>query len=189
MPKKPSVTKLAAHFKNFMIELGLDLTDKSLKDTPIRVAKMYAEELAVSLHKEPPPIKVFENKGYDQMVVVNNISINSMCEHHFLPFVGTCHIAYFPNDVVIGLSKLPRIARHFSAKPQIQEHLTKEIADYLITKLGTEDIAVVIDAKHECCSIRGIRDSTSSTRTSYLGGRFRNVMREEFLNFINRNKC
>ena len=171
----PNKSKIAKHFKAIMEELGLDLKDESLKGTPDRVAKMYVDEFCSGLDvKNEPKIKVFPNdKNYDQMLVEKNITLHSMCEHHFVPIVGKCHIAYIPGNTLIGLSKLIRVANYFARRPQLQERLTQDIADFLKEKLHTEDVAVIIDADHFCCKIRGVRDATSSTVTNHLGGRFR----------------
>jgi GTP cyclohydrolase I len=173
--KKLRISKIEKHFTEIMKLLDLDVTDESIKDTPKRVAKMYFNEVFSSLHNKPPKITTFPNKGYDQILVEKNITINSYCEHHFVPFVGTCHIAYLPGSRVIGLSKLIRVAQYFSYKPQLQERLTTEIAEYLIKVLKTEDVAVIINCQHFCCKVRGAKDANSSTVTSYMGGIFRNV--------------
>ena len=181
---KPNKKKIAEHFAGIMTELGLDLKDESLKGTPDRVAKMYVNEFCSGLNEDnEPKITTFPNdKEYNQMLVEKNITIYSMCEHHFVPIVGKCHIAYIPGRKVIGLSKLIRVAQFFSRKPQLQERLTQEIAEYLSEKLGTADIAVIIDAEHFCCKIRGAQDPNSSTVTSHIGGKFLNgdVRRELF---------
>lgn len=178
--------KVSEHFRSIMLELGLDLNDESLKETPMRVAKMYVNELFGSLHKEPPQIKTFpNNEKYDQMVLMKDITVYSTCEHHFVPIAGKVHIAYIPGDRVIGLSKLVRVSQHFAAKPQLQERLTQEIGKYLSEKLKTESVAVIVDAKHFCCSMRGARDPNSSTITSYLGGVFREAeVRAEFFSLV-----
>lgn len=173
--KKPNKELISSKFAEIMIELGLDLNDPSLKGTPDRVAKMYINEFCSGLDLDnEPKITVFPNdKKYDQMLVEKNITIYSMCEHHFVPIIGKCHIAYIPGGKLIGLSKLIRVATFFARKPQLQERLTQEIADYLKEKLDTNDVAVIIDADHYCCRIRGVQDPTSSTVTTHLGGRFR----------------
>ena len=170
----PSKKKIATHFRAIMEELGLDLKDESLKGTPDRVAKMYVNEFCSGLDpKNEPRIAVFPNdKKYNQMLVEKNIVLHSMCEHHFVPIVGKCHIAYIPGSTLIGLSKLIRVANYFARRPQLQERLTQDIADFLKEKLDTEDVAVIIDADHFCCRIRGVRDASSSTVTTHLGGRF-----------------
>jgi GTP cyclohydrolase I len=178
---------IAFHFKKIMETMGLDLTDDSLKGTPERVAKMYIDEIFSGLNpSNKPKIALFENKyKYSEMLVEKNISFYSNCEHHFVPIFGKAHVAYISNGKVIGLSKLNRIVQYFSKRPQVQERLTIQIADELKRVLGTEDIAVFIDAKHLCVSSRGIKDDTSSTVTVYYGGAFQNEStRNEFLKYI-----
>lgn len=183
---------IARHFKKIMEELGLDLKDDSLKNTPQRVAKMYVNELFKGLKQENfPSISTFKNTyKYDQMLIESNIELNSVCEHHFVPILGRCHIAYIPNDEVIGLSKLNRIAQYFGNRPQVQERLTNDIFNKLKEILGTENVAVVIDAVHLCVKMRGIKDSNCETRTLQLGGHFRYdaSTRNEFMNCIPRMK-
>ena len=178
---------IAFHFAKIMETMGLDLTDDSLKGTPERVAKMYIDEIFSGLNPaNKPKIALFENKyKYSEMLVEKNISFYSNCEHHFVPIFGKAHVAYISNGKVIGLSKLNRIVQYFSKRPQVQERLTIQIADELKRVLGTDDVAVFIDAKHLCVSSRGIKDDTSSTVTVYYGGAFQNEStRNEFLNYI-----
>ncbi|MEJ6792753.1 MAG: GTP cyclohydrolase I FolE [Lacinutrix sp.] len=167
--------KIAILFKEIMNVLGLDLTDDSLKGTPKRVAKMYVEEIFSGLNPENmPKIALFDNKyQYNQMLVEKNITFYSNCEHHFVPIIGKAHVSYISSGKVIGLSKLNRIVQHFAKRPQVQERLTNQIANELKTILNTEDVAVIIDAKHLCVSSRGIKDETSATVTSYYGGAFK----------------
>jgi GTP cyclohydrolase IA len=169
------ITKIAGHFREIMLTLGLDLADDSLMQTPQRVAKMYVREVFSGLSpRNFPSITSIENKlGYNEMVTVKDISIISVCEHHFVTIDGRATISYIPKDKVIGLSKLNRIARFFSRRPQVQERLTKQIADCLTHVLETEDVAVSISAKHYCVIQRGVEDSESATVTSDLRGAFR----------------
>ncbi len=181
--------KIAFHFKEIMETLGLDLTDDSLQGTPKRVAKMYVEEIFSGLNpKNKPKIALFENKyKYDQMLVEKDILLYSNCEHHFLPIYGKAHIAYISNGKVIGLSKLNRIVNYFAKRPQVQERLSIQIGEELKSILNTEDVAVLIEAKHLCVSSRGIQDDQSSTITSYYSGQFKSDTKiQEFLNLINR---
>ena len=168
------ITVIQHHFAAIMEELGMDLTDDSLSGTPFRFAKMYVKELFYGLNpKNKPKLSVFENKyQYKKMLVEHNITIDSSCEHHFLPITGHAHIAYVPNKKVIGLSKLNRIVQYYAQRPQVQERLTNQIAEELKGILGTEDVAVIIDAKHLCVSSRGIKDDTSATVTTFYGGAF-----------------
>lgn len=175
------------HFREIMEILGLDLNDDSLKGTPRRVAKMYVQEICSGLKPEnKPSVSLFENKyQYNEMLVQKNISVHSHCEHHFLPIEGKAHVAYISNGHVIGLSKINRIVKYFSKRPQVQERLTKQIADSLKTILDTEDVAVLIDAHHMCVSSRGIQDTCSSTITSEYSGKFQESdTKQEFLNYL-----
>ncbi len=174
-------------FRDIMDTLGLDLADDSLNGTPHRVAKMFVQEIFNGLNPEnKPKISVFENKfNYGEMLVEKNINLNSTCEHHFLPIVGKAHVAYVSSGQVIGLSKINRIVDYFARRPQVQERLTVQIANELKRILRTEDVAVLIDAKHMCVSSRGIEDENSSTVTAEYGGIFKQKdRREEFLNYI-----
>lgn len=179
--------RIEHHFRQIMETLGLDLTDDSLKGTPKRVAKMYVEEIFSGLNPaNAPKIALFDNKyQYNGMLVEKNISFYSNCEHHFVPIMGKAHVAYISNGKVIGLSKLNRIVQFFAKRPQVQERLTMQIAKELRKVLGTDDVAVLIDAKHLCVSSRGIKDETSSTVTSWYGGQFlQDSVRNEFLKNI-----
>ena len=168
------IEAIEAKFRDIMDIMGLDLTDDSLSGTPHRVAKMYVKEIFGGLNPaNHPDVKTFDNVyGYDHMLVERNITLNSTCEHHFLPIVGVAQVAYIPSERVVGLSKLNRIVDHYAKRPQVQERLTRQIAESLRELLGTDNIAVVIDAKHLCVSSRGIQDEGSSTVTSHMGGRF-----------------
>lgn len=176
--------KIAFHFRQIMHELGLDLEDPSLVNTPDRVAKMYCDELFYSLNQQPPKLMFQPNTfKYDQMIIQKGIEINSICEHHFVPILAKCAIGYIPNKKLIGLSKLNRIAKYYGGRPQVQERLTGQIKDYLIDNLETEDVAVVVDGIHLCVKMRGVKDSNCSMRTSSLSGIFRDngQARNEFL--------
>ena len=180
--------KIALLFEEIMNVMGLDLTDDSLKGTPKRVAKMYIDEIFSGLNpSNKPKIALFENKyRYNQMLVEKNITFYSNCEHHFVPIIGKAHLAYISAWKVIGLSKLNRIVQYFAKRPQVQERLTNQIANELSKILGTEDIAVIIDAKHLCVSSRGIKDESSATVTSYYGGVFNESQKiTELQNYIN----
>jgi GTP cyclohydrolase IA len=175
------------HFRHIMEIIGLDMNDDSLKGTPKRVAKMYIKEVFSGLDpKNKPSVTLFENKyKYNQMLVEKDISVFSNCEHHFVPIYGKAHVAYISSGQVIGLSKLNRIVEYYSKRPQVQERLTMQIAEELKKALNTEDVAVVIDAQHMCVQSRGIRDSGSSTVTSFYGGRFEEEgTRKEFLSYL-----
>lgn len=179
------IEKIKRHFDGIMEALGLDLTDDSLKDTPKRMAKMYVNEIFSGLDpKNFPKMTVIENKmEYDQMVCVQDIEVMSVCEHHFQPIDGFATVAYIPNKNVIGLSKLNRIVEFFAKRPQVQERMTKQIADCLQFILETDNVAVHVNAKHYCVVSRGIQDTHSTTTTSDLRGAFktRAETRTEFL--------
>jgi GTP cyclohydrolase I len=179
------VELIAEHFTEIMKILGLDLKNSSLKNTPRRVAQMYVRELFAGLDARTfPRVTVIENDMcYDQTIVVKDISVLSTCEHHFVTIEGKASIAYIPQRRVIGLSKLNRIAKFFSRRPQVQERLTKQIADCLSYVLETEDVAVVINARHFCVISRGVEDVGSTTITTDLRGAFKDDPRTrmEFL--------
>lgn len=180
--------KIAILFEEIMDVMGLDLNDDSLKGTPQRVAKMYIDEIFSGLNPaNKPKVALFDNKyQYNQMLVEKNITFYSNCEHHFVPIIGKAHVAYISSGKVIGLSKLNRIVQYYAKRPQVQERLTNQIASELKTILETEDVAVIIDAKHLCVSSRGIKDDTSATVTSYYGGAFNNASKiNELHNYIN----
>ena len=181
---------IALKFRDIMNVLGLDLTDDSLKGTPKRVAKMFVQETFRGLNpKNFPSITLFENKyQYKQMLIEKNISVQSTCEHHFVPIIGKAHIAYISSGKVIGLSKLNRLVEYFSKRPQVQERLTVQIANELKNVLKTEDVAVFIEAEHLCVQSRGVKDIHSSTITSSYHGKFLSeATRREFLHVVNSN--
>lgn len=179
------IDKIEMHFSEIMKTLGLDLDDDSLKDTPKRIAKMYVNEIFGGLNPVNfPKITVIDNSmQYDQMVCIQDIEVMSTCEHHFLPIDGFATVAYIPNKKVIGLSKLNRIVEFFGRRPQVQERLTKQVADCLEYLLNTKDVAVHINAKHYCMISRGVQDTHSTTTTSDLRGSFKTCAetRIEFL--------
>jgi len=181
------MANIATHFKAIMETLGLDLNDDSLKGTPERVAKMYVKEIFSGLNPaNKPKATLFENRyRYNQMLVEKNMTFYSNCEHHFVPIFGKAHVAYISNGKVIGLSKLNRIVQYFAKRPQVQERMTVQIAKELQQVLQTQDVAVLLDAKHLCVSSRGVQDIDSATVTSFYGGKFQEeVTRREFLSYI-----
>lgn len=181
------MAKIEGHFREIMETLGLDLDDDSLKGTPRRVAKMYIQEIFSGLNPaNKPKIALFENKyRYNQMLVEKDITFYSNCEHHFVPIVGKAHVAYISNGKVIGLSKLNRVVQYFSKRPQVQERLTMQIGKELQNILQTQDVAVIIDARHLCVSSRGVQDISSATVTSFYGGKFeQEATRQEFLKYV-----
>ncbi len=185
LSRREQYERLRESFTDVLGTLGLDLADDSLRETPHRIAKMYLDEIFAGLdYADFPRISAIENKmQVDEMVCVDNINLLSTCEHHFITIDGFARVAYIPGDTVIGLSKINRIVQFFARRPQVQERLTRQILVALQTLLGTEDVAVLIDATHYCVKARGIMDAGSSTRTSALGGRFRDdaQRRREFL--------
>ena len=185
------VAKIEHHFREIMETLGLDLTDDSLKGTPLRVAKMYVKEIFGGLNPaNKPKATLFENKyKYNEMLVEKDISFYSNCEHHFVPIFGKAHVAYISSGKVIGLSKLNRIVQYFAKRPQVQERLTVQIAKELEDILETPDVAVVMDAKHLCVASRGVQDDTSTTVTAYYGGKFQEAdTKNEFLKYLELSK-
>ena len=167
--------KIQKYFKAIMETLGLDLKDDSLSGTPHRVAKMYVDEIFYGLNpNNKPKVALFENKyKYNEMLVERNITFYSNCEHHFVPIYGKVHVAYISSGKVIGLSKINRIVDYFARRPQVQERLTNQIGNELMEILETEDVAIIVDAKHMCVSSRGIKDTSSATTTCFYSGKFR----------------
>jgi len=184
LDRKDKINLIESHMTRIMEVLGLDLTDDSLIETPKRVAKMYVNEIFWGLDYEAfPKCTTVDNKmKYNEMVCERNVNVQSNCEHHFVVIDGLATVAYVPKDKVLGLSKINRIVEYFSKRPQIQERLTEQIFHTLQFILDTEDVAVMIDAKHYCVSSRGVEDTGSSTVTSRLGGGFKtdSAARAEF---------
>jgi GTP cyclohydrolase IA len=178
---------IAGHFKEIMHTLGLDFSEDGLKGTPHRVAKMYVKEIFSGLNpKNKPEVTMFENKyQYNKMLLEKNISLYSYCEHHFVPIIGKVHVAYISKGKVIGLSKINRLVEYYSKRPQVQERLTVQIGEAIKKAIGTEDVAVLIDAVHLCVASRGIKDTNSSTLTSDYSGKFINEeIKNEFLALV-----
>src|SRR3954454_2484302 len=154
----------------FLTALGLDLTTAGLSETPARMARAYAELLT----PRPFELTTFDNdEGYDELVLARSIPIRSVCEHHLLPFVGVAHVGYLPGDRILGLSKLARVVEHFARRPQVQERLTKQVADWLADQLAPKGVGVVIEAEHTCMTLRGVQATGSHTVTSTLLGTLR----------------
>jgi GTP cyclohydrolase I len=183
-------SKLISACAGLVASLGLDTADDSINATPTRLAEMYANELCYGLNYDNfPKCTVIENKmRYDELVIERDIKVHSMCEHHFVPFIGVAHIAYLPSTKVLGLSKLNRVTDFFCRRPQVQERLTEQVAAALSFILGTEDVAVIISAEHMCVKLRGVQDQCSSTVTSKMLGKFREKpeLRMEFLSLAGR---
>lgn len=185
LTRQQKYERIRDSFKEITETLGLDLRDDSLQETPHRIAKMYVDEIFSGLdYSQFPKISVIENKmQVQEMVLVDDIDLVSTCEHHFVTIDGSARVAYIPGDKIIGLSKINRIVRFFSQRPQVQERLTQQILIALQTLLETDDVAITINAVHYCVKSRGVMDSNSSTRTTALGGAFKSnqATRAEFL--------
>jgi GTP cyclohydrolase I len=172
-PGKVDQPRIERAVREILAAVGEDPDREGLLETPARVARMYAE-LFSGLHDEPGKhLRKFFTEKYDEMVLVKDISFNSMCEHHMLPFTGVAHIGYIPNGKVVGLSKLARVVESVSHRPQVQERMTEEIANLLIEELNVKGVAVVIEASHSCMTIRGVRKPGSVCVTSAMKGIFR----------------
>ena len=163
--------KIEKAVRDILEAIGEDPDREGLKETPKRVANMY-EEILGGINQSPEEhLKIFNEPGNDEMVIVRDIPLYSMCEHHLLPFIGKAHIAYIPDEGrIIGLSKLARIVNVYAKRLQVQERLTAEIADFLYTKLGAKSVAVIIEAEHLCMTMRGVRAAGAKTETSALRG-------------------
>jgi len=178
--------RIQAAVREILLAVGEDPDREGLRDTPARIARMYAE-LFSGLFREAGEVfgKTFEQK-YDEMVLVKDIDFASICEHHLLPFIGKAHIAYLPNGRIAGLSKLARAVEVLSRRPQVQERMTEELADLLMEQLGPRGVGVVLEAEHTCMTIRGVRKPGSITTTSAMRGGFKDnaLTRSEFLALI-----
>jgi len=168
--------------------LGLDRSDPNLVETPARVAKMYLELFGGLEEGAEPKVTLFPNdEHYTAMVIEKDIPFYSMCSHHLIPFYGHAHMAYIPNEKIIGLSKMPRIVDFYAHRPQLQERLTEQVAGFLSEKLSPQGVMVVIEARHLCVEMRGIKKPGALTVTSAIRGIFYNrPVREEFLDLLNR---
>ena len=183
----PIADEIKNNFERIISLLGEDTDREGLKKTPLRAAKAI-KFLTEGYEMEPKQIlqNAMFNEDYNEMVIVKDIELYSLCEHHMLPFFGKAHIAYISSGNVIGLSKMNRIVEYYAKRPQVQERLTKQIVKELQEALGTDDVACVIDAKHLCVNSRGIKDVNSSTVTSEFGGKFKydSATKDEFLKYI-----
>lgn len=178
-PRAAHEAKLATiskHFAAIMSELDLDLEDDSLAETPSRVAKMFVDEIFWGLDPENfPKFMTITNKmDANEMIIESNIRAMSACEHHFVTIDGLCHVAYVPNKLVPGLSKINRVVEYFCRRPQVQERITAQIYHALAFLLETPNVAVVMEGVHYCIKSRGVEDQNSFTATHYLGGTFKN---------------
>jgi len=182
--------RIEAAVREILLAVGEDPDRDGLRETPRRVARMY-EELFAGLRKDPAGVlrKTFAEK-YDEMVLVKDISFESMCEHHLLPFFGKAHIAYLPNGRIVGLSKLARAVEILAKRPQVQERMTEELADLVMGELDARGVGVVLEASHTCMSIRGVRKPGSLCTTSAMRGTFRTNLstRAELMALINSGK-
>ena len=188
--KQVDLPRIERAVREILLAIGEDPDRASLKETPARVARMYAEVFS-GLHTDPAHHlrRVFEEQ-YDELVLVRDISFNSTCEHHLLPFMGTAHLGYLPRGKVVGLSKLARVVEEISRRPQVQERMTHQIADLLDRELNPKGVVVVLEATHTCMTIRGIRKPGSLTITSAVRGLFKSNQssRAEVMALINRSR-
>jgi GTP cyclohydrolase I len=165
--------RIRAAVREILLAVGEDPEREGLRDTPDRVARMYAEMFA-GLHKDPREFlqKTFTQK-YDEMVLVKDIGFAAMCEHHLLPFLGKAHVAYLPKGKIVGLSKIPRVVRVLSHRPQVQERMTEQIADLLMEELDARGVGVILEASHTCMTMRGVRQAQTICTTSAMRGVFK----------------
>ena len=186
--EKSKIGKIAKHFTSIMEELGLDLTDDSLMDTPNRVAKMYVREIFFGLNYDnfPKCTRIDNKMGQNSSFVLErNVNVQSNCEHHFVIIDGKATVAYIPKHTILGLSKLNRIVQFFAKRPQVQERLTEQVAETIAFITESQDVAVYIEGVHYCVKSRGIQDTSSSTMTLATRGAFSEInseLRREFLN-------
>ncbi len=184
--ERRQLLRIAGHVRGILEALELDLDEPNLRDTDLRVAKMYAEMFHGLKEGTEPRITTFPNdEGYTNMVAEMQIPFYSMCSHHLVPFYGHAHIAYVPTEHIVGLSKLPRIVEFYAKRPQLQERLTEQVANFLVEKLKPEGVMVVIEARHLCVEMRGVKKPGALTVTSAVRGIFNNrPIREEFLDLL-----
>lgn len=187
--KQNKKEKIEIKFKEILDIMGYDVErDTNLMDTPKRVSKMFIDEIFKGNFTDPPKITIFPNtRNYDEMVILKDIEVKSTCSHHFQPFIGTASIVYMPDKKIIGLSKLSRIVDFFSRRPQIQEELTIQIADFIEKLLEPKGLGLVIDCQHFCMKVRGVEEHDSHMITSVVRGVFKEniAARQEFLSLIN----
>jgi GTP cyclohydrolase I len=182
------VERIRGHVGAIMKELNLDLEDPNFEETPERVAKMYLELFHGLFEGSEPKVTTFPNEeGYHHMVIERDIPFYSMCAHHFIPFYGHAHVAYIPAGRIVGLSKLARIVDFYACRPQLQERLTEQVASFLWSKLEPMGVMVVVEARHLCVEMRGVKKPGALTTTSALRGCFADrKVREEFLALVGR---
>ena len=184
----PRVERIAAHVRGIIDELGLDRSDPNLRETDRRVASMYLEMFHGLEEGSRPSITIFPNdERYSAMVMERQIPFYSMCSHHFVPFYGHAHMAYIPNDRILGLSKFGRILEFYAKRPQLQERLTEQVVEFLAEELRPQGAMVVIEARHLCVEMRGVKKPGALTVTSAIRGIFhQRSQREEFLDLLRR---
>lgn len=182
------VKRIATHVRGILTELGLDLSDPNMRETDVRVARMYEEMFHGLREGAEPRVTTFPNEeGYNHMVMEKDIPFYSMCAHHLVPFYGHAHIAYIPQERILGLSKLARILEFYAKRPQLQERLTEQVVSFLEERLRPLGAMVVIEARHLCVEMRGVKKPGSVTVTSALRGVFhQRPVREEFLDLMRR---
>jgi GTP cyclohydrolase I len=182
------IERLSASVREIIETLGLDPTDPNLVETPQRVAKMYLEMFHGLSEGAEPKVTFFPNdEHYNSMVMEKDIPFYSLCSHHFVPFYGHAHVAYIPNDKIVGLSKMPRIVEFYAHRPQLQERLTEQVASFMAEKLEPQGVMVVVEARHLCVEMRGVKKPGALTVTSAIRGIFYNrPVREEFLDLLQR---
>lgn len=190
METKIDKPRIEAAFKEILLAIGEDIEREGLKDTPSRVARMY-EEIFGGLHVDPSEhlLKQFSAEHHDEMVLIKDIPVYSMCEHHFMPFYGVAHVAYIPkkDGAITGLSKIARTVEGYAKRPQVQERLVTEIADAIMDRLNPQGVLVVIEAEHMCMTMRGVKKPGSKTITSAVRGVFKTnpTTRSEAIALIN----
>jgi len=182
------VREIAVHMRRIIELLGLDSSDPNLTGTPDRVARMYLEMFHGLSEGAEPEVTFFPNdEHYTAMVIEKDIPFYSLCSHHFVPFYGHAHVAYIPNEKIVGLSKMPRIVEFYARRPQLQERLTEQVAGFLADRLSPQGVMVVMEARHLCVEMRGVKKPGALTVTSAIRGIFFNrPVREEFLDLLNR---
>jgi len=186
--KTVDIERIEKAVREILLAVGEDTNREGLKNTPKRVAAMYAELLA-GMHEDPAEhIRSVFTEKYDEIVLLRDIPFYSICEHHLMPFIGSAHVAYLPSGMVLGVSKLARIVDCFSRRLQVQERLTDQIADFLMTSLKPQGVAVVLEASHSCMTIRGVKKPSSVMVTSSLRGIFRKdpKSREEVMGLMHK---
>lgn len=190
METKIDKPRIEAAFREILLAIGEDIEREGLKDTPSRVARMY-EEIFGGLHVDPSEhlLKQFSAEHHDEMVLIKDIPVYSMCEHHFMPFYGVAHVAYIPkkDGAITGLSKIARTVEGYAKRPQVQERLVTEIADAIMDRLNPQGVLVVIEAEHMCMTMRGVKKPGSKTITSAVRGVFKTnpTTRSEAIALIN----